>query len=64
LLRFKAKQRIFNIGNVRTGGQPGELPTVLVGNIFYKGMPEIVNHERGEFEEEKVTRWINAADEL
>jgi len=46
------------------GGQPGELPTLLVGNIFYKGMPEIANHERGEFDDKAVLKWINVAEEL
>jgi len=61
---FKAKQRIFEIGGYKIGGQLGELPTVLVGNIFYKGMPEIVNHKSGEFEKKTVLKWINIADVL
>ncbi len=64
LLKFKAAQEIFDIGNTRIGGQPGELPNVLVGNIFYKGMPEITNHERGEFDAKAVLRWMNVAEEL
>ena len=46
------------------GGQPGELPTVLMGNIFYKGMPEVVDHEKGEFKTEAVLKWISVAEEL
>jgi len=64
LLRFKAEQRVYQIGNVRVGGQPGELPTVLVGNIFYKGMPEVNNHDKGEFETKAVLKWISVADDL
>jgi tetrahydromethanopterin S-methyltransferase subunit H len=63
-LLFKAEQRIFEIGGCKIGGQPGELPTVLVGNIFYQGMPEIVNHKSGEFEKKAVLKWINIADGL
>jgi len=64
LLRFKAEQRIYQIGNIKVGGQLGELPTVLIGNIFYKGMPEIVNHEKGEFDTKSVLKWMNTAEEL
>jgi len=64
LLRFKAEQRIYQIGSVKVGGQPGELPTVLVGNVFYKGMPEIAIHEKGEFDAKSVLKWINVAEEL
>lgn len=63
-LLFKADQKIFKIGNTKVGGQPGELPTLLVGNIFYKGMPEVTNHQRGSFDEKSVLRWIRKAEEL
>lgn len=46
------------------GGQPGELPTVLIGNIFYRGMPEIVDHEKGEFDTRSVSKWVTIAEEL
>jgi tetrahydromethanopterin S-methyltransferase subunit H len=59
---FRAEQRIYEIGGHKIGGQPGELPTVLIGNIFYQGMPEIVNHKSGEFEKKTVLKWINIAD--
>jgi len=61
---FKAKQKIFEIGNIKVGGQPGELPTLLIGNIFYKGMPEVTNHEKGSFDEKSVLKWIRKAEEL
>jgi len=64
MFRFQAKQKIFSIGDVRIGGQPGELPTVLIGNIFYKGMPEVVDHKKGEFDKRAVQKWIEVADEL
>jgi len=61
---FKAKQQIFEIGDIKVGGQPGELPTPLIGNIFYKGMPEVTNHEKGSFDEKSVLKWIRKAEEL
>jgi len=61
---YKTKQEILRIGDTRIGGQPGELPTLLIGNIFYKGMPEVANHERGSFNEKSVLKWIRKAEEL
>jgi len=64
LFKFECKQKIFRIGDVKVGGQPGELPTVLIGNVFYKGMPEVTNHKKGEFDRRKVQKWITRAEEL
>lgn len=64
LFKFKCRQKIFKIGNVRLGGQPGELPTVLIGNVFYKGMPEVANHKKGEFDQKSVLKWVKMAEEL
>ena len=64
LFKFSVEQKIFEIGKVKIGGQPGELPTVLMGNVFYKGMPEIVDHKRGEFDRKSVLKWIKIAEEL
>jgi len=64
MFRFASQQKIFNIENVRIGGQPGELPTVLIGNIFYKGMPEVVDHKTGKFDSKTVQKWINLTEEL
>ena len=64
LFKFKCRQKIFKIGNVKLGGQPGELPTVLVGNVFYKGMPEVTSHVKGEFDQKSVLKWITMAGEL
>jgi len=64
LHRFKAQQQIYKIGNVKVGGQPGELPTALIGNIFYKGMPEVTNHKSGDFDVKSVLKWINIAEQL
>ncbi|MGB4679462.1 MAG: tetrahydromethanopterin S-methyltransferase subunit H, partial [Methanothrix sp.] len=37
MFRFKNGQSIVNVAGVRFGGQPGLLPTVLCGTIFYQG---------------------------
>ena len=64
MFRFETEQKIFEIEGIKVGGQPGELPTVLIGNLFYKGMPEVVDHKKGTFDEKSVLRWIRRAEEL
>lgn len=56
------KQKIYQIGNFRIGGQPGELPTLLIGNLFYKGMPEVSNHKEGSFDKKAVLKWIRLSE--
>jgi len=64
LLKFKAEQKVLEISGFRVGGQPGELPTALIGNVFYKGMPEVADHREGAFEKKSVLKWIGRAEEL
>jgi tetrahydromethanopterin S-methyltransferase subunit H len=63
-VKFQAEQKIFQMGTTKIGGQHGELPTVLIGNIFYKGMPEVTDHKRGEFDSKKVLKWIGTAEKF
>lgn len=36
MLSFSREQEIVEVGGVALGGQPGELPTVLFGTVFYR----------------------------
>lgn len=49
MFRFKREQSIVNVAGVKFGGQPGELPTVLCGTIFYQGHKVVQDEERGFF---------------
>ncbi|MFQ5758053.1 MAG: hypothetical protein ACE5IF_00075 [Candidatus Bathyarchaeia archaeon] len=64
MFRFETEQKIFEIEGIKVGGQPGELPTILIGNLFYKGMPEVADHRQGVFDEKSVLNWIRRAEEL
>ena len=37
MFSFTHEQKVFRIGNINIGGQPGEYPTVLFGGVFFKG---------------------------
>lgn len=65
MFQFKAKQKIFEIGGVKIGGQPGELPTVLIGSIFYFGHTKIdLDEEKGTFNREKAEELIKQQESL
>ncbi|MFX1486051.1 MAG: tetrahydromethanopterin S-methyltransferase subunit H [Promethearchaeota archaeon] len=61
---FKREQKVFDINGIKVGGQPGQLPTVLIGSVFYKGMKQVRNHEKGIFERDKIENYIKKADSL
>ncbi|MDP6717546.1 MAG: tetrahydromethanopterin S-methyltransferase subunit H [Pirellulaceae bacterium] len=58
LLEFSAEQQTFEIGGVRVGGQPGVLPTVLIGSIFYRGHKLFVDEDRDEFDRDEAEKRI------
>jgi tetrahydromethanopterin S-methyltransferase subunit H len=64
LFKFERKQEIFDIGGVKVGGQPGELPTVLVGSIFYEGHKIVKDRSSGVFDRAEAERLINVQEEM
>jgi tetrahydromethanopterin S-methyltransferase subunit H len=64
LFRFERKQEIFDIGGIRIGGQPGELPTVLVGSIFHEGHKIVKDRFSGVFDKMEAERLINVQEEM
>jgi len=64
LFKFNKEQKIFEIGHIRIGGQPGELPTVLVGSIFHEGHGIVKDRNLGVFDRKKAEHLINMQDEI
>ena len=64
MFKFKEKQKIFDIGRVKVGGQPGELPTVLIGSIFYMGHKIVTDEKLGIFDKEKAAELIKRCESL
>ena len=62
LYALRKKQRIYQFGSFQVGGKPGELPTALIGNVFYKGMPEVSDHREGVFNKKAVMNWVKVAE--
>jgi tetrahydromethanopterin S-methyltransferase subunit H len=64
MFNFKKEQKTFKIGNIEIGGKPGELPTVLIGTIFYEGHSIVSNAEEGIFDKAKAEELINKQEEF
>ena len=50
MVRYPKEQRVCTIGSLRVGGQPGENPPLLVGNMFQKGDTLLRSRKQGEFD--------------
>ena len=64
LFKFKKIQEIFEIGGIKIGGQPGELPTVLIGSIFHVGHKIVKDRKLGVFDKKKAERLIKVQEEI
>lgn len=64
LFKFKAEQKVYQVGKVKVGGQPGEYPRLLVGTIFYTGHKIVKDHKEGTFDKEEAKKLIAQQDEL
>jgi tetrahydromethanopterin S-methyltransferase subunit H len=57
--KFNTEQNIYTIGKVKVGGQPGELPTFLIGSIFWLGQKLVQDANKGIFDVSEAERIIN-----
>jgi len=64
MFKFGKKQRIFEIGKIKIGGQPGELPTVLIGSLFHEGHKIVKDRKLGIFDRERAKRLIMMQEEM
>ncbi|MEM3017503.1 MAG: tetrahydromethanopterin S-methyltransferase subunit H [Candidatus Bathyarchaeia archaeon] len=64
MFKFDNEQKIFEIGGVKVGGQPGQLPTVMIGSIFYHGDTVIIDEEEGTFDKEKAEEVLRVEAEV
>ena len=46
MFSFTKEQSVFDISEIKIGGQPGVYPTVLFGGLFFKGEPEFDNAKK------------------
>jgi tetrahydromethanopterin S-methyltransferase subunit H len=59
MLKFNTEQKIYEIGKIKVGGQPGELPTFLIGSIFWLGQKMVQDANKGIFDANAAETIIN-----
>lgn len=57
--KFNTEQKVYDIAKVRVGGQPGELPTFLIGSIFWLGQKMVQDANKGIFDAKEAENIIN-----
>ncbi len=57
--KFNTEQKIYTIGRAKVGGQPGELPTFLIGSIFWLGQKMVQDANKGIFDVKAAEDIIN-----
>jgi len=61
---FKTEQKIFDIAGLKIGGQPGQLPTVAVGSIFYHKDKIVIDPKTGSFDRQKAEEILKLEEEM
>jgi len=61
---FQTEHRVFQIGNVKVGGKPGQAPTCLIGSLFYNKHYVVKDAMKGEFDREEAERLIKKQEEF
>jgi tetrahydromethanopterin S-methyltransferase subunit H len=64
MFKFNTEQKVYEVGRVKIGGQPGELPTVLIGSIFWLGQKMVQDANKGVFDAKQAENLINKMETL
>ena len=64
MLRFDKEQKVFEFGDMKIGGQPGEYPTVLFGSMFYNRHKIVTDEDKGIFDKNAADTLWTAAEEI
>jgi len=64
MLNFETEQKVFQIGNVKLGGQPGENPIVMVGSVFYTNHEALLDEKTGKFDKALIEKELNEFAEI
>jgi tetrahydromethanopterin S-methyltransferase subunit H len=64
MFKFGREQKVFDIAGVKVGGQPGQLPTVMIGSIFYHKHKIVGDEKTGDFDREKAEELLKKEEEM
>ncbi|WXG43282.1 MAG: hypothetical protein WED04_04440 [Promethearchaeati archaeon SRVP18_Atabeyarchaeia-1] len=56
--KFRAEQTIIDIHGLKIGGQPGQLPTLVIPCLFNPRMKEVSDHKAGVFDKNRVRVYL------
>ncbi len=63
MFRFSKEQKVFRIGDIKVGGQPGEYPPLLIASMFHN-KDKILADRKGNFNRQKAKELIKKQEEL
>lgn len=61
---FNKEQKVYDIAGVKVGGQPGQLPTVMFGSIFYHKHKIVTDGRVGSFDRNKAKEILKSEEEM
>jgi tetrahydromethanopterin S-methyltransferase subunit H len=61
---FEKEQKVFEIGGVKVGGQPGVNPPLIIPSLFQKGDPCVESRRERKFNKQKAAEQIKRLEEL
>ncbi len=64
MLKYDREQKIFNIGGIKVGGQPGENAPLLIGNMFQKGDTLIESRKEHKFDRKQARERVYEMERL
>jgi tetrahydromethanopterin S-methyltransferase subunit H len=64
MLRYTLPQKVCDIAGLKVGGQPGENPPLLIGNMFQKGDVIIESRKKREFNRRQAEERIHEMERL
>lgn len=64
MLRYDSEQKVCRIGGIKVGGQPGENPPLLIGNMFQKGDALIESRKERKFNQKEARARITEMERL
>lgn len=63
LFDYTVEQKTYEIFGVKIGGEPGLVPTVMIGSMFYGGQKIVSNSAEGVFNKAKARNLVNRLEE-
>jgi len=64
MFTYERNQKVCTIGTVKVGGQPGERPPLLIGNMFQKGDLILESRKEGRFNREAAQDRIREVERI